>query len=91
MSVSTVAVDLDLDFHNEDGTGYIWTWLSEARDPSVIVPGAVVVVADNEALAMGRIVDLEEEENGTVVHVDLLPVTVDAYLASADRIRRHAL
>lgn len=70
---------------------YIWTWLSEGARPPVILPGAVVVGADNEAFAMGRIVDLEEEENSTVVHVDLLPVTVDAYLASADRVRRHGL
>lgn len=45
----------------------------EALDPSIIVPGAVVVVADSMALVMGRIVDIEEEENATVVHVDLLP------------------
>lgn len=90
MSTSTVVVDLDVDFHNEDGTGYIWEWLSEARDPSVVVPGAVIVVADGDALAMARVIDLSSHENGTIVHVDLLPVTVDAYLDSAARIARSA-
>ena len=90
VATRTVVVDLDVDFHNEDGTGYIWAWLSEARDPSVIVPGAAIVVADGNALAMASVVDLVAHENGTIVHVDLLPVTVDAYLASADRIARTA-
>ena len=26
---SAVVVDLEVDFHNEDETGYVWTWLSE--------------------------------------------------------------
>lgn len=90
MATSTVVIDLDVDFHNEDSTGYIWTWLSEARDPSVIVPGAVIVVADGKALAMASVIDLVAHDNGTIVHVDLLPVTVDAYLDSAARIARTA-
>lgn len=90
MATNTVVVDLDVDFHNEDGTGYIWTWLSEARDPSVIIPGAVIVVADGDSLAMASVIDLVAHDNGTIVHIDLLPITVDAYLASADRITRTA-
>jgi hypothetical protein len=35
---NAVVVDLEVDFHNEDETGHIWTWLSEARDPSMIAP-----------------------------------------------------
>ena len=52
MSGSAVAVDLEVDFHNEDETGYVWTWLSEARDPSVIAPERIVVVGDDDAIAM---------------------------------------
>jgi hypothetical protein len=29
VSSSAVVVDLEVDFHNEDETGYVWTWLSE--------------------------------------------------------------
>ncbi len=86
VSAGTVAVDLEVDFHNEDETGYIWTWLTEARDPSVIRPSAIVVVADDEDLAMGRIIDLVTHENGTIVHVDILPGIVDDYLDAAARI-----
>ncbi len=41
-----------MDFHNEDETGYVWTWLSEARDPSVIAADRIVVVGDDDAIAM---------------------------------------
>lgn len=85
MSIGAVAVDLEVDFHNEDETGYVWTWLSESRDPSVIVADQIVIVGDHDAIAMARIVDLVEHENGTLVHVDVLPGTVDAYLSAVAR------
>ncbi|MFT4264091.1 MAG: hypothetical protein QM572_11965 [Nocardioides sp.] len=80
-----VVVDLEVDFHSVDETGYIWTWLSDARDPTVIQPGSIVVVGDEDALAMGRIVDLVEEEKGTVVHVDVLPGPVGSYVEAVNR------
>ena len=51
VSTNTVVVDLEADFHNENETGYLWTWLSEARDPSIITPDRIVVVGDDHALA----------------------------------------
>ncbi len=86
MSTNAVVVDLEVDFHNEDETGYLWTWLSEARDPSIIAPDRIVVVGDADALAMARIVDLIAHDHGTIVHVDVLPVTVDGYLEAAARV-----
>ena len=85
MSTNTVVVDLEVDFHNEDETGYLWTWLSEARDPSSITPDRIVVVGDDDALAMARIVDLITHDHDTIVHVGVLPGTVDDYLAAAAR------
>lgn len=85
MSTDTVVVDLEVDFHNEDETGYVWTWLSEARDPSLITADRIVIVGDEDALAMARIVDLVEHENGTIVHIDVLPGTVDGYLDAVAR------
>jgi hypothetical protein len=35
-----------------------------------------VVVGDDDAIAMARVVDLVEHENGTIVHVETLPGTV---------------
>ncbi len=83
--MNAVVVDLEVDFHNEDETGYLWTWLSAARDPSIIAPDRIVVVGDDDALAMARIVDLLVHEHGTIVHVDVLPGTVDDYLEAAAR------
>lgn len=86
MAVSaSVLVDLEVDFHNEDQTGYLWTWLSQAREPNLIRPGGIVVVGDENAIAMARVVDLVAHESGTLVHVEVLPGTVDAYLDAAAR------
>lgn len=45
----------------------------------------VLVIADCEALAMGRIVDLFEVDGKTFVHAEVLPGTVDDYIDYADR------
>lgn len=81
-----VIVDLEVDFHNVDETGHLWTWLSEARDPSLITPGRVIAVGDDDALAMSRVVDHVVHANGTIVHIDVLPGTIDDYLDAAARI-----
>ena len=60
-------------------TGYVWTWLSEARDPSMIAPGRILVVGDDDAIAMASVVDLVEHENGRIIHVEILPGTVAEY------------
>ena len=85
MSSHAVVVDLEVDFHNEDETGYLWTWLSEARDPSMIAPERIVVVGDDDAIAMARVVDLIARENGTIVHVEVLPGTVADYFDAVAR------
>jgi hypothetical protein len=51
VSSNAVVVDLEVDFHNEDETGYVWTWLSEARAPAMIGPERIVVVRDDHAIA----------------------------------------
>jgi hypothetical protein len=85
VSEESVVVDLEVDFHNEDETGHPWTWLSEAPDRSLITPDRIIVVGDGDALAMARVVDLVNHGNGTLVHVELLPGTVDGYLDAAAR------
>jgi glycerol-3-phosphate responsive antiterminator len=44
-----------------------------------------VVVADDDAIAMARVVDLVEHVNGTIVHVEILPGTVAEYLEAVAR------
>lgn len=47
-----VTVDIAADLNDEDETGSVWTFLDEARDPSVVVPGAIIVAGD--LIAPGR-------------------------------------
>ena len=79
-------IDIAADLNAEDQTGYVWTFLGEARDPSVIVPGALVVTGDADAPAVAVVVDLVEHPNGTIVHLDVLPGAIETYLALARRI-----
>jgi hypothetical protein len=45
-------VDITADLNDEDHTGYLWTFLDEARDPAQITPGALVVAGDEDAAAV---------------------------------------
>lgn len=85
-----IAVDIRADINTEDQTGYVWAFLDEARDPSVIVPGALVVAGDEDSPAVAVVVDLVEHPRGTIVHLDVLPGVVDSYLALARRVQRAA-
>jgi hypothetical protein len=84
------AVDITADLNAEDQTGFVWTFLDQARDPSVIVPGALVIAGDTDAPAVAVVVDLVPHPNGTVVHLDVLPGAIDSYLALARRIEASA-
>jgi hypothetical protein len=66
-------VDITGDLNDEDQTGYVWTFLDEARDPAQITPGALVVAGDEDAAAVCQVVDLVPAGDGTIVHLRLLP------------------
>ena len=72
-------VDITADLHDEDDTGYLWTFLDEARDPTQITPGALIVAGDQDAAAVCQVIDLAPAGNGTIVHRRLLPGLVDDY------------
>ena len=78
-------VDITADLNDEDETGYIWTFLDEARDPDRIHPGALVVAGDEEAAAVCQVVDLVSAGGGTIVHLRVLPGVVDDYRALVER------
>jgi hypothetical protein len=81
-----MAIDIRADRNAEDEAGYVWTFLDEARDPSVIVPGELVVAGDEDSPAVAVVIELREHPNGTVVQLDVLPGALDSYLAFARRI-----
>jgi hypothetical protein len=81
-----IAVDIVADLNTEDETGYVWTFLDEARDPALITPGALVVAGDEDAPAVAVVIDHVPHPNGTIVHLDVLPGAIDNYLALARRV-----
>ena len=78
-------VDITADLNDEDETGYVWTFLDEARDPGQIKPGAIVVAGDQDAAAVCEVIDLAPAGDGTVVHLRLLPGLVEDYRALVER------
>jgi hypothetical protein len=70
-------VDISADLNDVDETGYVWTFLDEARDPSQIKPGVLVVAGGEDAAGVCRVVDLVAVGGGTVIHLELLPAPVD--------------
>jgi hypothetical protein len=80
-----ITVDIRADLNSEDQTGYVWTLLADARDPSLIKPGELVVAGDEDAPAVAVVVDLVEHPHGTIVHLDVVG-TLDRFLALARRV-----
>ena len=80
-----VSVDITCDLMDEDETGLVWTFLSEAREPGLIEPGAIVVAGDQDAPAVAEVVDIVEKPAGRVVHLRLLPGAIEDYEALVRR------
>jgi hypothetical protein len=80
-----VTVDLPADVQQYDQTGRIWTLREEARDPGVVVEGAIVVAGDDEDPFLARVVDLEPAGPVTKVHLEILPGDPADYAAALRR------
>src|ERR1035441_2649544 len=80
-------VDITADLNDEDETGYVWTFLDEARDPGQIKPGAIIVAGDQDAAAVCEVIDLAPAGDGIIVHLRLLPGLVEDYRALVERAR----
>ena len=63
-------IDLFVDLNTEDETGLPWTYLDQAPDQSVIVPGRMIVVGAGSAIAVAEVVDVAADG---LVHVRPLP------------------
>ena len=72
-------VDITADLNSEDETGFVWTFLDEAEDPAVIRPGEVLVAGSSLTSAVCEVVDLVEKPAGTIVHLRVLPGTIEQY------------
>jgi hypothetical protein len=72
-------VDIPADLNCEDETGLVWTFLDEADDPSIIRPGEVVVAGSPLTPAVCEVVDLVQKSAGMIVHLRVLPGTIEQY------------
>lgn len=79
-------VDITADLHDEDETGFVWTFLDEARDASLITPGAIVAAGDAAVSAVAEVVDIVEKPAGRIVHLRLLPGLIKDYEAMVRRV-----
>ena len=68
-----IHIDIPADLNGEDETGMVWTFLDEAADPALIVPGAIAIAGDEHAPAVAEVVDVVEKAAGPVVHLRVLP------------------
>ena len=59
-------IDIYVDWNTMDDTGLPWSLVSEAADPSRIVPGAFVIAGHGDAIAVAEVVDVGEDG---VVHL----------------------
>lgn len=63
-------IDLFVDLNTEDETGLPWTYLDQASDPSIVVPGRLIVVGAGSAVALAEVIDVADDG---LVHVRPLP------------------
>ena len=63
-------IDLFVDLNTEDETGFPWTYLDQASDPSIVVPGRLIVVGAGSAIALAEVLDVSDDG---LVHVRPLP------------------
>ena len=80
-----VTVDITADLNDEDETGFVWTFLDEAHDPSLMTPGAIVVAGDADVPAVAEVVDIVDKPAGKIVHLRLLPGVIEDYEALVRR------
>jgi len=78
-----VSVDIPCDLMDEDESGYVWTFLRDARDRALITPGAIVVAGDSDA---PEVVEIVDKPAGQVVHLRVLPGAIEDYEALIRRV-----
>ena len=80
-----IQIDIPCDVQQEDESGYVWAFLDEARDASLIVEGAIVVSGDEIDPVLARVVSLTARSGGTKVHLDILPGDPHEYIEALSR------
>ncbi len=67
-----IVVTLPADVNQVDQTGFVWAFLSDAREPERVKPGAIIVAGEP---LVARVVDIVEGPgDDSIVHFDVLGV-----------------
>jgi hypothetical protein len=77
----TVKVDIVADLNAQDDDGRGWSTLSSAVDPSLVVPGAVLVAGNAQARAAVRVAAVDDDGQ---VHFEILPGPISRHLPLVD-------
>ncbi len=72
-TAAEVQIDIPCDIQQADETGFVWTFLDEAHDPSLITEGAIVIGASDVDPVLARVVKLTPSVSRTLVHLQILP------------------
>ena len=51
-------IDLFVELKTEDETGLPWSYVDQAVDPSVVVPGRLIVVGSGSAVTVAQVIDV---------------------------------
>jgi len=63
-------INLVADLNAQDDDGYGWSMLSDARDPSVVAVGAMLLAGNSQAVAVVRVVAVDGDGQ---VHFKMCP------------------
>lgn len=67
-------IDLIADLNSQDDDGLGWAILRDAKDASLVVPGAVMLAGNDVATAVVRVVAVDDDGQ---VHFSIFPGPVD--------------
>jgi hypothetical protein len=83
-------VDIRVDLHAEDETGYVWVFLRRAVDPSMIKPGETVIAGNSGARTLVEVVDIVDGPTDKIVHLRFVEGSVAEFEARRRRLH-HAV
>lgn len=80
-----IQIDIPCDVQQVDETDCPWAFLGEARVPSLITEGAIVVSGDEIDPVLARIVSFTAHADRTLVHLEVLPGDPHEYVEALGR------
>ena len=77
----SIKIDIVADLNAQDDDGQGWSTLSSAVDPSLVVPGALLVAGNAQARAAVRVIAVDDDGQ---VHFEILPGPISRHLPFVD-------